>query len=190
LEEMPVSGVYISENKTEQSQVCQQFSETVKKNQVPVYTIRAGDTAMLSNQMKIECLSPYPSNFMVDTNENSLILRLVRGEHEILLMGDAGFFEEEVILNKNILISADVLKVGHHGSRNGTGEKWLQAVAPQYAVLSYGRGNRYGHPHIETIKRLQKLKINLLDTDRQGNITMKTNGKELLINTAVEGRKP
>lgn len=190
LEEMPVEGVYISPSPMEPSTVTQQFLKTVAETKVPVYTIQSGDTAMLSSKTKITCLSPVSGDSFWDENANSLVLRLERGEREVLLMGDAGISAEMDILARGTEVSADVLKVGHHGSRYSTSEKWLQAVAPQYGILSYKKGNLYGHPHLEVVERLEQEGVSILDTDRQGTIEMKTDGKKWSIETAVEGGIP
>lgn len=69
-----------------------------------------------------------------------------------------------------------VLKLAHHGSRNGTDAAWLKAVSPELAVVSVGAGNVFGHPHPETIALLKRLKIPLLRTDERGTIVLTSDG--------------
>jgi competence protein ComEC len=66
----------------------------------------------------------------------------------------------------------DVLKVGHHGSRWATGDRWLEELRPRIAVISLGKRNRYGHPHAETLERLQQHAVPVWRTDEQGTITI------------------
>ena len=99
-------------------------------------------------------------------NEQSLVLLFECCGKRCLFTGDAGQESEERILEilKNeersgraggIQGQVDVLKVGHHGSSGSTGEAFLRVFPPETAVLSFGRGNRYGHPHAETLERLK-----------------------------------
>ena len=76
-------------------------------------------------------------------------------------------------------MSADVLKVGHHGSSSSTTYPWLRAVAPQYAVISCGKDNSYGHPHEETLSKLRDAEVEVLRTDKNGTIVFTTDGTSL-----------
>ena len=76
---------------------------------------------------------------------------------------------------------SDVLKVGHHGSRTSTSPEFLKAVAPKEAFISCGQGNDYGHPHKVTVDKLNKAKIHIYRTDRDGTVTLTTTGKEYTI---------
>ena len=98
-----------------------------------------------------------------------------------MLTGDAHLESEGEILQKysKSELDADVLKVGHHGSRTSSGEDFLDAVTPDYAVISCGAGNEYGHPHSETLEKLAEREIPIYRTDERGTIVLHTDGQEI-----------
>lgn len=116
-----------------------------------------------------------------ELNETSIVLKMIFGEKTFLFTGDATENNEEDMLEKDI--QADVLKVGHHGSKTSTSEEFLEKVNPQYAVISLEKGNSYGHPHKETIEKLENKSIKIYRTDEDGTIVMKSDGKEIEIET-------
>jgi len=89
---------------------------------------------------------------------------------------------EEDMINKGYDLSADVLKVGHHGSSTSTSQAFLNKVKPKYAVISVGKGNDYGHPTAATMKRLQSNGIKVFRTDENGTIICISNGKNISFN--------
>lgn len=103
-------------------------------------------------------------------NDDSLILLLSLNNYQILFMGDAGFIEEHHIINNFDLSDVDVLKVGHHGSRNSTSSEFLSAINPTIALISSGRNNIYNHPHPDTITRLKN--INTFITSSHGAVRL------------------
>lgn len=115
-----------------------------------------------------------------ETNDASVMLRVVYGETEFLLTGDAPVWAEDRVVNEyGDRLQSDVLKAGHHGSRTSTGDVLLAAVAPTYVVVSAGKGNSYGHPHEEVIDRVLKAGATVLSTMDSGTITFSTNGTKL-----------
>jgi len=86
-------------------------------------------------------------------------------------MGDLTSEKEEEILRKTIDVSADILKVGHHGSKYSTSEKFLEKVSPRNAVISAGRNNSYGHPALEILERMKKSGVEIFRTDEIGDIS-------------------
>lgn len=109
-------------------------------------------------------------------NNNSIVLRVSVGETAFLFTGDAESEEEFDILEKGYDISADVLKVSHHGSSGSSVEEFLANVDASYGVISVGTGNSYGHPEQVTLKRLQNYGLKLFRTDLQGTIVCRTDG--------------
>lgn len=105
-----------------------------------------------------------------DTNNSSIILKITYGETTFLFMGDAEREAEQVILNNGTDLSATVLKVGHHGSDTSTTYPFLRESMPQYAVISVGAGNSYGHPADNTLSRLRDASVTVYRTDLQGDI--------------------
>ncbi len=119
-----------------------------------------------------------------DTNNNSIVCRIVFGDNTFLFMGDAELEEEEAILNSDVELAADVLKIAHHGSFASTGEYFLAAVHPMYAVISCGKDNPYGFPHAKTLERLSLRDVKVFRTDEQHNIVMTSDGNNITWNTA------
>ena len=118
-----------------------------------------------------------------NTNNMSLVLRLVYGNTSFLFTGDAERSEEGDILDAGYTVSATVLKVGHHGSDSSTTYPFLRAVDPQYAVISCGKNNSYGHPSEETLSRLRDADVTLYRTDLQGTILCKSDGRAVTFTT-------
>ena len=113
-----------------------------------------------------------------DVNEDSLVLLVEYGDFQALFAGDAGFPAESAM--GRALRRVDVLKVGHHGSRGSTGDAWLDALAPTAAVISLGR-NDYGHPAPATLQRLRIHGVAVHRTDREGTVTVLTDGRRMTI---------
>jgi competence protein ComEC len=119
-------------------------------------------------------------------NANSVVMRLTYGNFAMLFTGDAEIETEDSIMKSGALLRAQVLKVGHHGSRYATGAKFLEAVAPEAAVISSGAGNRYGHPAEQTLDRLRKAGVKIYRTDLNGEIAIITDGNKFEIHTAKQ----
>ena len=105
-------------------------------------------------------------------NNSSLILKVVYGNFSLLLTGDAEKEAEKQLLSDKKDVSADVLKVGHHGSETSTSGEFLKAVSPKCAVISCGKNNDYGHPHEKTLKKLEKQGTEIYRTDISGTISL------------------
>jgi competence protein ComEC len=120
-------------------------------------------------------------------NNDSLVLRLHYGRQTILLPGDAEKQVEREILSENGTeeMRADVLKVGHHGSKNSTIPEFLAAVRPHFGIISSGEGNPYGHPSAELLERLENAGVRILRTDRDGSVHVQTDGSRLEITCFV-----
>lgn len=116
-----------------------------------------------------------------DTNNTSIILKITYGETSFLFTGDAGREAEEAVLNSGADLSAAVLKVGHHGSDTSTTYPFLREIMPQYAVISVGAGNSYGHPAEDTLSRLNDAGAEIHRTDLEGEITVTSDGKNVLV---------
>ena len=123
-----------------------------------------------------------------DLNNSSVILKLTYKRTSYLFTGDASSKVEKKILAKDI--QADVLKVGHHGSKYSTSDSFLKRVNPKYAIISSGKDNSYGHPAQKTLDLLNKYKIETHRTDLEGTILLTSNGYDINIkniNTNTNG---
>ena len=116
-----------------------------------------------------------------DLNNTSIVLKLTYGNTSILFMGDAEKEVETIIEKKDI--SADVLKVGHHGSNTSSSKTFLEKVNPSYAIISVGTGNSYGHPSNTTIQNLENQNIQIYRTDENGTIIMTSDGTDITFQT-------
>jgi len=117
-------------------------------------------------------------------NNSSIVIRLKAKENSFLLTGDAYKVVELKLLSQDI--ESDVLKVGHHGSKTSTAEKFLEKVSPEFGVISCGKDNRHGHPHQEVLENLEKYDIKVLRTDKVGDIKFISDNKN---NLRVTGSK-
>jgi len=125
-------------------------------------------------------------------NNDSLVLRLHYGCRTILLPGDAEKEAERTILaeNSESSLQADVLKVGHHGSKNSTTPDFLAAVKPRVAIISAGEENPYGHPSPELLERLEAAGVRVLRTDRDGAVHVLTDGDRVEVTCFVTCPEP
>jgi len=117
-------------------------------------------------------------------NANSVVLRLSYGNFSMLFTGDAETETEDLMMESGAQLHAQVLKVGHHGSRYATSARFLEAVAPEAAVISSGAENRYGHPARQTLDRLRKAGVKIYRTDLNGEIAIVTDGNKFEIHPA------
>ncbi len=120
-------------------------------------------------------------------NNDSLVLRLHYGDRTVLLPGDAEKQAEHEILAENgeTFLRSDVLKIGHHGSRNSTTPEFLAAVQPRLAVISAGENKPYGHPNPELLERLEREQVRVLRTDRDGAVRILTDGTRIEVTCFV-----
>lgn len=117
------------------------------------------------------------------TNEQSIVCAIRFGNNRFLMMGDAGKEVEEELLAAGVNLRADVLKVGHHGSRHSSTEAFIEAVSPDYAVITCGLNNSYGHPHRETVEVLEEIRANVYRCDLHGEIVLVSDGKTVTVTT-------
>ncbi len=114
-------------------------------------------------------------------NAESIVVQVTCGEIRALFTGDADLATEKRLIETygRAHLDCDIYKVGHHGSNTSTGVDFLQSLSPEYALISCGRGNSFGHPHGEVLLRLEQLGITVLRTDLEGEILLMTDGREI-----------
>lgn len=161
-----------------------QLAQKARKAGISVSVIRPGQR-LREGEMGLTCLQPGADFTGEPGNEASLVLALQYGQFDMLLTGDTeGEGEEWLtgILERDYAgTSWEALKAAHHGSKNSTTEEFLGAASPAYTVISAGRDNRYGHPHPETLLRLEEAGSRIESTAGKGAICLKTDGKHLTI---------
>jgi competence protein ComEC len=142
-----------------------------------IVTVRAGQVISLG-EVYIEVLFPgNNAEDIKDRNDSSVVLRVVYGENEVLLTGDASKKIERFLVAKyGDSLQSDILKLGHHGSKTSTDKIFLETVSPEVVVISAGEGNRYGHPHEDVMDTVRAFGAEILST-QDGVISFKMNLK-------------
>lgn len=165
----------------EGEEVYQQIESLGKKRGADVVYMEAGQK-LDEGTLKIAAVYPDRDVNSKDRNGHSLVLSVNYEEYSMMLTGDVGTAGEKRILEKGMLGKGlSVLKAGHHGSSTSTGQEFLAFVKPSVTVLSYGRGNSYGHPSPEVVKRLKETGTRIWSTEQSGAIHITTNGKKMKV---------
>lgn len=118
-----------------------------------------------------------------DVNNTSIVLKVIYGNTAFLFTGDAEREVEQAILNRGYDLSASVLKVGHHGSDTSTTYPFLREIMPEYAVISVGKGNSYGHPTDNNLSRLRDADVTVYRTDLNGDVYVTSDGQSVTISS-------
>ena len=147
----------------------------------PLVVPREGDTLQLGNAV-ITILHCWPEAVQQSrTNDSSIVLRIDFGSTSFLFTGDAEDWSEYMMIDSRVNLKADVLKVSHHGSGTASTEEFLKAVQPEYAVISVGKNNEYGHPHRNVLDRLSSIGASVLRTDELGTIIIESDGENITL---------
>ena len=156
-----------------------EWQALVKRYSVPVVIARKGQRIDAGSGVIFDILSPAEdaAASASDPHDANIVSRLSYGETTILLTGDAEkALEHRLVFEAPDMLDADILKVGHHGSKTSSTEVFVKAVSPDMAVISAGKKNRYGHPHADVLERFARLGIPVFRTDQMGNITIESDG--------------
>ena len=168
------------------------YLKNIKAKNIAYKTLKKGDTFTLGDDVTFTVLSP-GTPFTKEntqsvsesglTNDNSIVCKMTYGQFSMMFTGDAQKEVEEKILKdyKPADLKADVLKVGHHGSKTSSSDAFVKAIAPKAATISCAAGNQYKFPHEPTLKTLQKYNVEVYRTDRNGVITITTDGSSYSI---------
>lgn len=127
------------------------------------------------DNVRFDVLYPFESlvgTMPDDQNSGSIVIKVTYGDFSVLLTGDAPADVERALIEREIDLRADVLKVGHHGSKTSTSADFLEAVGPQTAVIQAGRDNAYGHPHLDVLKKLYRAGAIVRRNDLEGRIEL------------------
>ena len=118
-------------------------------------------------------------------NDDSVVLEVVHGDVAVLLTGDISTAVERAIAPLLTPARVRILKVAHHGSRSSSSQLLLDSWRPQFALISAGRGNNFGHPSPDVLRRLASIGARVLRTDRDGQITVESDGRDVRVSTFV-----
>lgn len=172
-----IEKIYLP-NATTTTKIFECLLNSIEENNYKITVPKIGEEIKLNNMM-FKVL--YTGTDETDLNNASIVLKLEYGNTSYLFTGDATETTEKKLLSSDI--SADVLKIGHHGSSYSTTEKFLDKVNPKYAIIEVGKDNKYGHPTKKTIDKLNEKNIEIFRTDLDGTIKITSDGKTLNIET-------
>ena len=174
-----IGKVYMTDAEADSSVYKSLIEELNKKEITPIYP-SVGDNFSIG-ETAFTFLGPVST--YKDVNSMSLVVRADFGSNSFLFTGDCTEEAEKDMLNEGVNLEADILKVGHHGSRESSSYVFLKAVNPVYSVISVGNDNDYGHPTEEALSRLNDVGTTLFRTDKSGTIIATCDGKDITWNT-------
>ena len=164
--------------------VLKELAEMAEKEGIPVFTMEKGQ-CLTEGKLSLTCIQPGKGEMEETGNSASLVLALRYGDFDMLFTGDVeGEGEKRLVDHLQGEYSEcvwDVLKTAHHGSGNSTTEEFLKTAAPQYAFISAGKNNSYGHPHKETLERLKDAGAIVYSTQEEGAVTIVVSEREFTI---------
>lgn len=169
---------------TKDTKTCEEVEGALKSKGYQAVHPKVGDTYSLGSA-SFTILAPEKREFD-SANDYSIVIRLENGDTSFLFAGDAEEDSEEEMLSGAEVLQSDVYKVSHHGSRNGTSKEFLEAVDPEYAVISCEEDNSYGHPHAEVMNLLRSEKVKVFRTDLQGTIVAISDGEKITWNMSPD----
>ena len=186
LEKLEVSNVILpklSQINIPTTKTYENFLKAIKSSNAKAIPATTGDEYHLGDAT-FKVLSP--SNQSENLNNMSVVIKLTYKNTSFLFTGDAEKDVEQELLNSKTDVTANVIKLGHHGSNTASTEEYQKAVRPQLAIITCGKDNSYGHPHKETINTLEKLKIKYKRADEFGTIVVGSDGESLTVHTERE----
>lgn len=165
-----------------------EWKKLIEEEKAKIFIAKAGQKILWESETNnyMEVLYPFENlegKVLEDSNNTSIISKLVFGENSFLFTGDSYKDLERDLIEKGANIDSDVLKIAHHGSKTSSSEEFIAKVSPEIAVISVGRENKYGHPHQEVLDTLTKYGIRILRTDENGDIKIISDGKNYAISS-------
>ena len=151
----------------------------IKDKGLKIKTAKAGVSVVSDSDLKVEMLAPNSSEYD-DLNNYSAVVKITYKNNKFLYMGDAEKVSEDEITAD---VSADVIKIGHHGSTSSSSAEFVKKVNPTYAVICVGKDNDYGHPKDTILKRWEKIGAEILRTDNNGSIEITSDGDNISVKT-------
>ena len=174
--EIPTKQIFLTDDKGSNKDLIEIINISKEKN-IPLSPLKSGQTIKLGRDISYYVLAPLSKK--EDSNDNSLVILLKYLNHYSIFTGDAGSNIESEILSHYTLPRVDLLKVGHHGSKNSSCDQFLSNLSPKIAVISCGYGNSYGHPHQDTLDRLHKVNSKIYRTDLNGDMVFYFDGSKI-----------
>ena len=180
-----VGNVYMP-NKTANTKIFEELLNVIENKGLKI-TIAEGIYSIIDeNNLKFAILGPVKDNYS-NTNDYSIVSKIEFINTSFIFTGDIEKEAEMDLLEAGYNLKSDVLKVAHHGSSTSNTEEFLEEVAPKYSVISLGKDNAYGHPHKEILERLNKIDTKVLRTDKLGDIVIKSDGENIIVDKVDMG---
>lgn len=157
------------------------WQEQISKNNITVQIIESPRIISLDKDVYLNIIFPDQSFLdkkIKNLNNASIVVQLIYGDTSVMLTGDLE--EEELLVNQNLDLKSDILKVGHHGSDNANDIEFLKNVNPTYATISAGTDNKFGHPHQQTLANLLQVGAQILRTDLLGDLIFESDGHNFM----------
>ena len=183
LESLKVKNAIIS-RQIKESENYKKFLKIVKDKKINVMIVKKDDEICIEKNLKIDVLWPQREQITDNVlNNNSIVAKVIYNNFSILFTGDIEKVAEENIIREykdTNLLTSNIIKIAHHGSKTSSTEGFLNLVNPKIALIGVGRDNKFGHPNEETIQRLKNMKVKIYRTDEMGEITIKINKKGMV----------
>lgn len=174
-----VGVILTTENKGE-TMTSETYNSLRTAEGAKIINARRGQEFALDASTTLRVIFPDSDPSLMETNASSIVLQLVHGDSVFMFTGDSPKnIEEYLVLAEGEHLKSDVLKVGHHGSRTSTSPLFLDDVQPKFAIISAGKNNSYGHPHVEVTDLLFNSRVEILETSIEGTITMLSDGSQV-----------
>lgn len=172
-------GQFYDSGKVHTSQTFEEMLTLIDTKNIPYNVPKTGDSIAFDDDIKVKVLNANEN--ARDNNDASIVLKIAYGNVSFLLTADAGIALEKEMMKHDV--KATILKAGHHGSNTSSSVEFVQAVHPEVAILSYGEGNKYGHPHAEVVERLQAIGSKIYATAEAGTVIVSTDGVNYDVNS-------
>lgn len=177
IDNFEIKSVYMPKVSTN-TETFENLLEAVANKNLKIVNAKAGVSIADNETFSADILAPVSIDNNEELNNCSVVIKLNYLDTSFLFTGDAEKSELDTIVGD---VSADVLKVGHHGSRTSTYEEFIKKVNPSIAVISVGEDNAYNHPHPEAISILKEYTESIYRTDKDGTVIVSSDGQELSV---------
>lgn len=162
------------------SKTYENLLNTISEKSLKIKNATSGVNVFSNNNLKIDIIAPNSDSYS-DLNNFSVVIKITYGNRTFLFMGDAETkSENEIVTN----VSADVIKIGHHGSDTSSGQSFVNKVKAKYAIITVGNNNKYNHPYQKIIERWTNIGATIYRTDLNGNIVVTSDGNSLDISSS------
>lgn len=178
-------GKVFMPNKTANTKIFEELLNEIENKGLKITIVKGFETIFNDNNLEFVTLGPLKDSYS-NTNDYSIVTRIEYANNSFLFTGDIEAEAELDLIEEDFNLKADVLKVAHHGSNTSSTVEFLEEVAPNYAVISLGKDNPYGHPHKEVLERLNSVGSKILRTDELGDIVIKCDGNNITVENINE----